>query len=67
MEVAAYESLGWTEIKISGRITSAITPLQVVPYLIKPEYIKDVLCMIYVALYGSEGAIPYPSFWEVPI
>lgn len=67
MEIAAYETLGWTEFKISGRLTSAIAPLQVVPYLIKPEYVKDVLSMVYIALYGPEGAIPYPSFWEVPI
>ena len=66
-EIQAYESLGWTEFKISGRISSAITPLQIVPYLIKPEFTKDVLINIYSALYGSEGAIPYPSFWEMPI
>lgn len=66
-EVEAYEALGWSEFKISGRVSSSMAPLQVVPYLVKPEYSKDLLYNIYTAIYGEDAVIPHPSFWNDPI
>lgn len=40
--VKDYEPLGYTEFKLSGRISYCGAALRVVPYLIKPEYQLDV-------------------------
>ena len=41
-----YDKEGFSEIKISGRGTYVYVALQLVPYLIKPEYQKDIYCIL---------------------
>jgi hypothetical protein len=67
LEVEAYEALGWSEFKLSGRISSCAAPLRLVTYLIKPEFQEDVFINIYFDMYGDSGLIPEFDFWSMPI
>jgi len=63
-EIAAYEALGWSEFKISGRISTAAAPLRLVPYLIKPEFWEDVYINIYFDIFGDNSYFPDYDFWS---
>ena len=51
-----YEPLGYSEFKISGRWSKISIILNIVPYLIKPEYQKDVYQHLFMAAFTQDEA-----------
>lgn len=54
------EPLGFTEIKLSGRLNMITTILAIVPYLIKPEYQRDVYTGLF--MYYNSSNLVNPKF-----
>lgn len=55
-----FEPMGFSEIKLSGRTDMITVILSIVPYLIKPEYRRDVYTILFD--YYKTGEISVPDF-----